>query len=253
MRLFAKIRRSLIVSGKFKSYLLYAFGEIFLIVIGILIAWKINDLNEIRKNRIVEAKIYHSLYEELNTNLNVLNTGIDKYASNVKRLEATLNYVGLAPEQITPGAKDTIVHINYSPMVLLDGALNSIISTSKFEIIESDSLKNLIANYPTNIEEFKITDAKINEIVVNHLQPEVEKHLALVDMLPRDNPKYNNLRDFGKMSNYYSLLNSKEYQNAIVDRLLQTENLLTQAKKLKNRTQIMALQLKKELGYTVDN
>ncbi|WP_238389816.1 hypothetical protein [Arenibacter aquaticus] len=243
----------MIVSGKFKSYLLYAFGEIFLIVIGILIAWKINDLNEIRKNRIVEAKIYHSLYEELNTNLNVLNTGIDKYASNVKRLEATLNYVGLAPEQITPGAKDTIVHINYSPMVLLDGALNSIISTSKFEIIESDSLKNLIANYPTNIEEFKITDAKINEIVVNHLQPEVEKHLALVDMLPRDNPKYNNLRDFGKMSNYYSLLNSKEYQNAIVDRLLQTENLLTQAKKLKNRTQIMALQLKKELGYTVDN
>ena len=253
MRLFAKIRRSLIVSGKFKSYLLYAFGEIFLIVIGILIAWKINDLNEIRKNRIVEAKIYHSLYEELNTNLNVLNTGIDKYASNVKRLEATLNYVGLAPEQITPGAKDTIVHINYSPMVLLDGALNSIISTSKFEIIESDSLKSLIANYPTNIEELKITDAKINEIVVNHLQPEVEKHLALVDMLPRDNPKYNNLRDFGKMSNYYSLLNSKEYQNAIVDRLLQTENLLTQAKKLKNRTQIMALQLKKELGYTVDN
>lgn len=253
MRLFAKIRRSLIVSGKFKSYLLYAFGEIFLIVIGILIAWKINDLNEIRKNRIVEVKIYHSLYEELNTNLNVLNTGIDKYASNVKRLEATLNYVGFAPEQITPGAKDTIVHINYSPMVLLDGALNSVISTSKFEIIESDSLKSLIANYPTKIEEFKITDAKINEIVDNHLQPALEKHLALVDMLPRDNPKYNNLRDFGRGSNYYSLLNSKEYQNAIVDRLLQTENLLTQAKKLKNRTQIMALQLKKELGYTVDN
>ena len=253
MRLFAKIRRSFIVSGKFKSYLLYAFGEIFLIVIGILIAWKINDLNEIRKNRIVEVKIYHSLYEELNTNLDVLNTGIDKYASNVKRLEATLNYVGLAPEQITPGAKDTIVHINYSPMVLLDGALNSVISTSKFEVIESDSLKTLIANYPTEIAEFKITDAKINDIVSNHLQPELEKHLALVDMLPRDNPKYNNLRDFGKMSNYYSLLHSKEYQNAIVDRLLQTENLLTQAKKIRNRTQIMSLKLRQELGYKVNN
>ena len=166
MRLFAKIRWGFIISGKFKNYLLYAFGEIFLIVIGILIAWKINDLNEIRKNRIVEMKIYHSLYEELNANLKVLNEGIVKYSNNVNRLEATINYIGLSPEQITLGAKDTIVRINYAPMVLLDGALNSVINTSKFEIIESDSLKTLIANYPTEIAEFKITDSKINEIVV---------------------------------------------------------------------------------------
>tara|TARA_R110000823_G_scaffold297227_1_gene417337 strand:- start:391 stop:1155 length:765 start_codon:yes stop_codon:yes gene_type:complete len=253
MRLFAKIRQGFIFSGKFKSYLLYAFGEIFLIVIGILIAWKINDLNEIRKNRIVEMKIYHSLYEELNTNLKVLNEGIVKYSNNVNRLEATLNYVGLAPEKITRGAKDTIVHINYAPMVLLEGALNSVISTSKFEIIESDSLKTLIANYPTEIAEFKITDAKINDIVVNHLQPVLEKHLALVDILPQENPKYNKIRDFGRVSNYYTLLNTKEYQNALVDRLLQTENLLTQAKKLRNRTQVMGIKLRQELGYPSEN
>ena len=249
MRLFAKIRRGFIISGKFKNYLLYAFGEIFLIVIGILIAWKINDLNEIRKNRIVEMKIYHSLYEELNTNLKVLNEGIVKYSGNINRLEATMSYIGLAPEQITPGAKDTIVHINYAPMVLLDGALNSVINTSKFEIIESDSLKTLIANYPTEIAEFKITDSKINDIVVNHLQPVLEKHLALVDILPQENPKFNNLRDFGQVSNYYRLLNTKEYQNALVDRLIQTENLLIQAKKLRNRTQVMGIKLRRELGY----
>ncbi len=253
MRLFAKIRRGFIISGKFKNYLLYAFGEIFLIVIGILIAWKINDLNEIRKNRIVEMKIYHSLYEELNANLKVLNEGIVKYSNNVNRLEATLNYIGLSPEQITPGAKDTIVRINYAPMVLLDGALNSVINTSKFEIIESDSLKTLIANYPTEIAEFKITDSKINEIVVNHLQPVLEKHLALVDILPQENPKFNNLRDFGQVSNYYTLLNNKEYQNALVDRLIQTEYLLTQAKKLRNRTQVMGIKLRQELGYPEEN
>ncbi|MCM4152657.1 hypothetical protein DHD05_13750 [Arenibacter sp. N53] len=59
------------ISGKLKSYLLHAFGKTLLIVI--LIAWKINDLNEIRKNRLVEMKSYHSLYEELKTNLKVLN------------------------------------------------------------------------------------------------------------------------------------------------------------------------------------
>ena len=52
MKLFRGIRRKLLISGKFKSYLVYALGEILLIVVGILIAWKINSLNEIRKNRI---------------------------------------------------------------------------------------------------------------------------------------------------------------------------------------------------------
>tara|TARA_R110000868_G_scaffold366839_1_gene629773 strand:- start:16204 stop:16554 length:351 start_codon:yes stop_codon:yes gene_type:complete len=102
MRLFAKIRRTSINSGRLKSYLLYAFGEILLIVIGILIAWKINDLNEIRKNRVVELKIYDSPYEELNLNLKVLNVAIIQYSDVVQRLEATPNYVGI-PQKADKG------------------------------------------------------------------------------------------------------------------------------------------------------
>lgn len=224
-----------------------------LIAIGILIAWKINDLNEIRKNRVVELKIYDSLHEELNANLKILNGAIVHYTENMQRLEATLNYIGLVPEQITPGAKDTIVHMNYGQVNLLDGALNSVINTTKFEIIESDSLKSLITNYPTEIAEFKLINSKIKEIVVNRIQPEIEKHLSLVDILPRENPKFSRVINFGERSNYFKLLQDKEYQNGIVDRYLQTESLLTRAKKLRNRTQVMALQLKRELGYSTEN
>ena len=77
--------------------------------------------------------------------------------------------------------------------------------------------------------------------------------LALVDILPQESPKFNNLRDFGQVSNYYTLLNTKEYQNALVDRLIQTENLLTQAKKLRTRTQVMGIKLRQELGYPEEN
>jgi len=53
MRLFAKIRLTLLFSGKnFKSYLLYRFWGNILDRYGILIAWKKMNLNEIRKNRI---------------------------------------------------------------------------------------------------------------------------------------------------------------------------------------------------------
>ncbi|WP_446050522.1 hypothetical protein [Zobellia laminariae] len=251
MTVFRKIRKKLLDSGKLKSYLAYAFGEILLIAIGILIAWKINDLNEIRKNRIVELKIYESLYDELNTNLKILNTSIDRYSESSKRLEGTMNYIGLPPEEITEGAKDTIVHINYSEINLLEGALNSVISTTKFELIESDSLKSLITNYPAEIQKLKSIDSKIKEIVLDRLQPSLEKHLALKDILSKDNPKYMRIQEFGEQSNYNDLLHSKDYQNSLVDRFLQTENLLTSAKKLRNRTQVMSLKLRKELGYTL--
>ncbi|WKX74657.1 hypothetical protein [Zobellia laminariae] len=251
MTVFRKIRKKLLDSGKLKSYLAYAFGEILLIAIGILIALKINDLNEIRKNRIVELKIYESLYDELNTNLKILNTSIDRYSESSKRLEGTMNYIGLPPEQITEGVKDTIVHINYSEINLLEGALNSVISTTKFELIESDSLKSLITNYPAEIQKLKSIDSKIKEIVLDRLQPSLEKHLALKDILSKDNPKYMRIQEFGEQSNYNDLLHSKDYQNSLVDRFLQTENLLTSAKKLRNRTQVMSLKLRKELGYTL--
>ncbi|WP_276167913.1 hypothetical protein [Zobellia alginiliquefaciens] len=249
MTVFRKIRKKLLGSGKLKSYLVYAFGEILLIAIGILIAWKINDLNEIRKNRIVELKIYESLYDELNTNLKVLNSTIDRYSSTSKTLESTMNYIGLMSNEITLGARDTIVHINYSEINLLSGALNSVINTTKLELIESDSLKSLITNYPAEIQRLKSIDSKIKEIVLDRLQPTLEKHLALKDMLAKDNPKYTRIKTFGEESNYYDLLHSKDYQNSLVDRLLQTENLLTSAKKLRNRTQVMSIKLKEELGY----
>ncbi|CAM4206097.1 hypothetical protein [Zobellia nedashkovskayae] len=251
MTVFRKIRRKLLDSGKLKSYLAYAFGEILLIAIGILIAWKINDLNEIRKNRIVELKIYESLYDELNMNLNILNTNIERYSDTSKSLENTMNYIGLPSEEISEGAKDTIVHINYSEINLLDGALNSVISTTKFELIESDSLKSLITNYPSEIQKLKSIDSKIKEIVIDRLQPVLEKHLALKDILSKDNPKYTRIQEFGEPSNYSDLLQSKDYQNSLIDRFLQTQNLLTSAKKLRNRTQVMSMSLRKELGYTL--
>ena len=50
-KVFRKIRRSLLDEGRLRRYLAYAFGEIFLVVIGILIALHINNLNQARLDR----------------------------------------------------------------------------------------------------------------------------------------------------------------------------------------------------------
>ena len=47
------------------KYILYAIGEIFLVVIGILIALQINNWNEERTIRSTEAKLLEELYQDL--------------------------------------------------------------------------------------------------------------------------------------------------------------------------------------------
>ena len=62
---FRKFRKSLLGEGATSRYLLYAIGEITLVVIGILIALQINNWNQDRKDRIEERLIVKSVYEEM--------------------------------------------------------------------------------------------------------------------------------------------------------------------------------------------
>lgn len=63
--LFRRIRQKLINSGSFTEYLLYATGEILLVVIGILLALQINNWNEDRK----ELEFEQYILNEIHTNL----------------------------------------------------------------------------------------------------------------------------------------------------------------------------------------
>ena len=65
LRFFRRIRQSLLTENKFSKYLLYAVGEIVLVVIGILLALQINAWNEAREHRRGERQFYQSLLVDL--------------------------------------------------------------------------------------------------------------------------------------------------------------------------------------------
>jgi hypothetical protein len=69
---FRKIRKALLDSGRISRYLLYAFGEILLVVVGILIALQINNWNEWRKERIQETKVLTELVKTLTRNCSLI-------------------------------------------------------------------------------------------------------------------------------------------------------------------------------------
>lgn len=68
IKFFRKIRHKLVVDNKFTKYLLYAIGEIVLVVIGILIALQINTWNDNRNSKTKEIEILRKLNVDLNNN-----------------------------------------------------------------------------------------------------------------------------------------------------------------------------------------
>jgi hypothetical protein len=65
IKFFRKIRQRLLTENKFSKYLLYAIGEIVLVVIGILIALQINTWNEEQKVRVLERETLVEILENI--------------------------------------------------------------------------------------------------------------------------------------------------------------------------------------------
>lgn len=69
IRFFRHIRQRLLTRKKFSKYLLYAVGEILLVVVGILIALQVNNWNQERQERNLEKAYMDRLYEDLDGDL----------------------------------------------------------------------------------------------------------------------------------------------------------------------------------------
>ncbi len=87
MNLFGRIRRKLIEGGNMKKYILYAVGEILLIVVGILVALQVNTLNEnrIRKNN--EITIYETIKDQLKNYIDIIEDDIEYNKNSMIQFE----------------------------------------------------------------------------------------------------------------------------------------------------------------------
>lgn len=77
IKIFNKIRQQLLSENQFGRYLLYAIGEIVLVVIGILIALSINNWNTYRKDRIKEKELLEGIVINLELNKKLILERID--------------------------------------------------------------------------------------------------------------------------------------------------------------------------------
>lgn len=65
MNFFRKIRQALIREGNLKRYILYAIGEILLVMIGISLAFQVDNWNDNRINKNTEIRYYENILNEV--------------------------------------------------------------------------------------------------------------------------------------------------------------------------------------------
>lgn len=90
---FRYIRQKLLSEDKFSRYLLYAIGEIVLVVIGILIALQINNYNEQQKRVEKEIEVLKLFHEALKTDLKKFRIISETYARSKASIARILDHL----------------------------------------------------------------------------------------------------------------------------------------------------------------
>lgn len=93
IQLLRNMRQNLLLENKIAKYLKYALGEIILVVIGILIALKINNLNQNYNDKAKEKQYLLNIREELITDSLFYESYIkNSYDFKVKNLNLAISY-----------------------------------------------------------------------------------------------------------------------------------------------------------------
>ena len=138
---------------RFKNYVSYAIGEIFLVVLGILIALQINNWNENRKERKLEQDYYCRLKEDLQQDETHLARLIIENEERIKMSNTALYLL----QQKNPYRKDVInalrgatirTTFTFKPT---QAAYEDIKSSGKLNTLTDIKLKTQLINYYTTI------------------------------------------------------------------------------------------------------
>ncbi len=166
IKFFRKIRKNLLSENKFSKYLLYAIGEIVLVIIGILIALQINNKNEQRKT---ENKIV-SILKEVQHDL-----GLD-----ILKSDELIAYYKI---------KDSIINLIQTDKLTYDDYKNENLFDLRFAIMNAFHMKihangytNIIENVDNLPKKLRAVIEPLNEIYIYN-KYEIDKFDTRVDLI----------------------------------------------------------------------
>ncbi|MFZ6053082.1 DUF6090 family protein [Halocola ammonii] len=143
MKLFRKIRQRLLAQNRFTRYLIYAVGEIVLVVLGILIALQLNNWNAEQKATKEELKLLQEMRHNLASDLEDCYWNINKQKDFSRSNSAVLQHL----EDHT--ALDDSLHFHYGNLIYSTTQRRNMsaydhLKAKGIDLIQNDSLRRII-------------------------------------------------------------------------------------------------------------
>jgi len=153
IKFFRKIRQRLLTNNKFSKYLIYAIGEIILVVIGILIALQINNWNQNKILKIEEVKSLKALNSEFQENLHIFDSIFELH---LIRNDAISKILFSDVSNYSLSSLDSLyIEANFNWTSNPSFSIyNSLINSGKIQLIANDTLKNRISQFKELVNDY---------------------------------------------------------------------------------------------------
>ena len=203
IKFFRKIRQKLLSENNFSKYLIYAIGEIVLVVIGILIALSLNNWNDSKKKKIEERVLLTELMKNLEINITQIKEDIEWDSVAISSGKIIMNVLN---NKIS--YSDTLGnHFQNSRLVP-----NSFLTTSAYKAIENRGF-HIVSSIFLRKKIMKLFDdtypsmiLEINNIDENTLKTNMQNYMI-------NHFEYSNGQL--KPNDYQELLEDQRYRNIL--------------------------------------
>lgn len=168
IKFFRKIRQQMLSENKFSKYLLYAIGEIVLVVIGILIAVSINNWNSNRKQQQEIQQLFRAFEQDLITNIEAGNETLEwgVWKDSIIRLVLGKEVTEETYQNIEFGA----LTMNYTTTVTIRDNLDKILEKEDQISSELQPLLHSLKLYKGRIEECQQYEEVVTHQVAEHIK-----------------------------------------------------------------------------------
>ena len=140
----------------FTKYLLYAIGEIVLVVIGILIALQINNRNEAHKEREKEIHYLKNIKTDLQITIDELDRYMEVRNGSIQAAEQIIAHIEGKPiEDIEDFNALGLPIYNWQKFYQNNNTFQELVNSGNLALISNDSIKNTLLNIETLYKKLK--------------------------------------------------------------------------------------------------
>ena len=165
-----KLRQGIVGQNSFQRYLLYAIGEIILVVIGILIALQVNNWNQNHNDKQKEIEILLGVKQDLKNLIERLELWANYNKTGEELTRKVLSFDRTNANKKTMDSLFTsLIYVNVFDKG--GGFLETLINDGKFELIRDESIRKQLSRWPDMLEDIHTNDLSVRGFVWHEMIP----------------------------------------------------------------------------------